>query len=96
MNHYELHAYVVMANQVHLLITPSVAVSKVMHSLKRFTARKANELFKLTGRPFWQDESYDHRERSLIMGWVGCPPKRSSGLAPGPIANRPGRGRDAG
>ncbi|MGI8745677.1 MAG: transposase, partial [Bryobacteraceae bacterium] len=103
LNHYELHAYVVMANHVHLLITPRIAVSKAMHSLKRFTARKANELLKLTGRPFWQDESYDHLVRnqiefgrSLIIiemnpakaGLVATP-KRSSGPAPGPIANRP-------
>ncbi|MGI8745304.1 MAG: transposase [Bryobacteraceae bacterium] len=52
LNHYELYAYVVRAKHVHLLITPSVAVSKAMHSLKRFTARKANELLKLTGLPF--------------------------------------------
>ncbi|MGI8746459.1 MAG: transposase [Bryobacteraceae bacterium] len=52
LNHYELHAYVVMANHVHLFTTPSVAVSKAMHSLKRFTAWKANEFLKLTGRPF--------------------------------------------
>ena len=37
---YELHSFVVMANHVHLLITPRVAVSKLTQSLKRFTARK--------------------------------------------------------
>lgn len=57
--HYELHNYVVMANHVHLLITPRMEVCRVMQSLKRFTAREANRMLGLTGRPFWQDESYD-------------------------------------
>jgi hypothetical protein len=38
---YDLHAYVVMANHVHLLITPYVDLAKITHSLKRFTAREA-------------------------------------------------------
>jgi REP element-mobilizing transposase RayT len=63
MEHYDLHAYVVMANHVHLLITPRVPVSKVMQSLKRFTAREGNRILGLTGRPFWQDESYDRLVR---------------------------------
>src|SRR5437762_3782894 len=52
-----------MANHVHLLITPLVEVSKITHSLKRFTAREANRLLGFTGQPFWQDESYDHLVR---------------------------------
>ena len=35
---YPLHSFVVMPNHVHLLMTPLEAVSKVMQSLKRFTA----------------------------------------------------------
>jgi putative transposase len=54
-----------MANHVHLLITPRVEVSKAMHSLKRFTARKSNRILTLTG-PFWQDESYDHLVRDEV------------------------------
>ena len=56
---YELHAFVVMANHVHLLITPRVDVATVVGSLKRFTARAGNRIMGLTGKPFWQDESYD-------------------------------------
>ena len=59
---YDLHAYVVMANHVHLLITPRIEVSKLTQSLKRSTARSANRLLGLTG-PFWQDESYDRLVR---------------------------------
>jgi len=42
----------------HLLVTPDVPVSKLMHSLKQFTARGANQILHLTGNSFWQDESY--------------------------------------
>jgi hypothetical protein len=37
MKHYEHHAYVIMANHVHLLITPLVDLPKITHSLKRVT-----------------------------------------------------------
>jgi putative transposase len=62
---YQLHAYVVMANHIHLLITPLVDLAKITHSLKRFTAREANRILTLTGKPFWQDESYDRLVRDL-------------------------------
>jgi putative transposase len=52
---YELHAFVVMPNHVHLLITPRVQVPRITQSLKRFTARAANEVLGTTGRPFSQD-----------------------------------------
>jgi putative transposase len=61
--HYELHAYVVMANHVHLLITPHVDVGKLMQSLKRFTAREGNRILGLTGQTLWQDESYERLVR---------------------------------
>jgi REP element-mobilizing transposase RayT len=60
LGHYDLHAYVVMSNHVHLLVTPRAEVSKMTQSLKRFTARQANRILSRTGLPFWQDESYDH------------------------------------
>jgi putative DNA methylase len=34
-------------------------LARIMHSLKSFTANRANELLSRTG-PFWQAESYDH------------------------------------
>jgi putative transposase len=63
LEHYHLHCYVVMSNHVHLLITPCVEVSKLMQSLKRFTAKEANRMLNHTGRPFWQEESYDRLVR---------------------------------
>ena len=59
----QLHSFVIMANHVHALITPHVEISKLMHSLKRYTSRKANQILVLTGQPFWQEESYDHLVR---------------------------------
>ncbi len=61
---YQLHAYVIMPNHVHLLVTPNQSVSKTIQSLKRHTAREANRLLGLTGQTFWQDESYDHLVRN--------------------------------
>ncbi len=34
-------------------------ISRIMHSLKRYTARQANRILDRSG-PFWQHESYDH------------------------------------
>jgi hypothetical protein len=48
MGYYRCHAFVVMANHVHLLITPLVEVSKITQTLKRFTARSANKILGLT------------------------------------------------
>jgi hypothetical protein len=49
-----------MSNHVHVLLLPKVSVSKLMKSLKGYTAREANRLVGRTGEPFWQKESYDH------------------------------------
>ncbi|HLE04179.1 MAG TPA: transposase, partial [Anaerolineales bacterium] len=64
LGHYTLHAYVVMPNHVHLLITPHVAVPTLLRSLKTITARRANCALALTGQAFWQEESYDHWVRN--------------------------------
>jgi REP element-mobilizing transposase RayT len=63
-NRYELHAFVVMANHVHMLITPRVIATKWLGPLKGFTAHEANKLLGTPGRYLWQDESYDHLVRS--------------------------------
>jgi len=64
LEHYQLGAYVVMANHVHLLIQRRIAPDRLMKSLKGSTAREANRLLGRTGEPFWQKESYDHWVRS--------------------------------
>jgi putative transposase len=64
LGHYRLNAFVVMPNHVHLLATPAVRLPKLTKSLKGITAKRANVILGLTGRSFWQDESYDHVVRS--------------------------------
>ena len=61
---YVLHAWVVMPNHVHILLTPHTDVSRLLQKLKGYTAREANKLLGGTGKPFWQDESYDRLVRS--------------------------------
>jgi REP element-mobilizing transposase RayT len=61
---YELCAWVVMPNHVHLLILPKVSVAVLMRWLKGSTARNANRILGRTGQPFWQDESWDHYLRN--------------------------------
>jgi len=60
LNYYDLDAYVIMPNHVHLLLLPLVAPSRLLQTLKGYTAREANKLLSRTGQPFWQAESYDH------------------------------------
>lgn len=62
-NDYMLHSWVVMPNHVHLLMTPRVDVPSLLHRLKGVSAREANKLLGRTGRPFWQNESYDRLVR---------------------------------
>jgi len=57
---YELFAWVVMPNHVHVVLRPSHDFSKIMRWLKWTTARRCNEALGRAGIPFWQDESYDH------------------------------------
>jgi putative DNA methylase len=88
LDHYDLHAFVVMANHVHVLITPKVRVSKLLQRLKGSTARRANGLLGLTGRAFWQEESYDRwvrdeREFRRIRLYIEENPVRA-GLAAAP------------
>jgi putative transposase len=63
---YDLDAFCIMSNHAHVVFTPLekegdgwYALQKIMHSLKRNTARKANLLLRREGA-FWQGESYDH------------------------------------
>jgi len=59
-NWYRLHAWVVMPNHVHVVMTPQGAFSEIMRWLKWTTARRSNRVLDRTGMPFWQDESFDH------------------------------------
>jgi REP element-mobilizing transposase RayT len=63
---YDMHAFCVMPNHVHLVYTPLeeqegkyVSLSKIMHSLKRYTAHEANLILGREG-DFWQHGNYNH------------------------------------
>ncbi|MFA7486121.1 MAG: class I tRNA ligase family protein, partial [Phycisphaerae bacterium] len=58
---YDLIAWVVMPNHVHVILKPydAVELSDILHSWKSYTANKANELLGRTG-DFWNIEYYDH------------------------------------
>jgi len=58
--HYILHAYVVMPNHVHILIDPVAPLRRITAGIKGVSARDANKALARKGRPFWQDESFDH------------------------------------
>ncbi|MGO8747664.1 MAG: transposase [Thermoguttaceae bacterium] len=60
---YDLHAWSVMANHVHVLLTPIWDLKELTQGIKGYTAYKINRLQKARGRTFWQDESYDHWAR---------------------------------
>jgi type I restriction enzyme R subunit/putative DNA methylase len=82
---YELDAWAVMPNHVHLLILPQVPVPTIMRWLKSWTARQANQLLGRAGQPFWQDESYDHwvrnrEQRDRIIRYIERNPV-TAGLA---------------
>ena len=59
-----LHAYVVMPNHVHLLLEPHVPLPRITMGIKGASARDANRMLGRAGKPFWQDESFDHWVRS--------------------------------
>jgi REP element-mobilizing transposase RayT len=74
---YELPAYVIMPNHVHLVLQPLPkeevnrpwGLDEILRSIKSYTGRRANELLKSEGE-FWQREYYDHLIRDQEeWGW---------------------------
>ncbi len=66
---YDLLAYCVMPNHVHVLFNPLkqsdgdiYPLARITYSWKRFTATKINRILKRSGA-LWQQESYDHMVR---------------------------------
>jgi putative transposase len=85
---YGLVAFVVMPNHVHLLIEPRAPAPKITQFVKGVSAKRANGLLNRTGRPFWQDESFDRwvrssDERNNIIRYIEFNPVRAN-LAPEP------------
>ena len=63
--HYQLHAWCIMPNHVHVVVTPldGHELSAILHSWKSYTSKQAGKLLGSTGT-FWQRESFDHLCRS--------------------------------
>jgi putative transposase len=55
---YELYAAVILNDHVHMIINPLDTLSKIMHSIKSFTAHQINKLSNRDGK-LWQDENFD-------------------------------------
>src|SRR5204863_8647371 len=85
---YQLRAWVIMPNHVHVVLRPQASLPVVTRWLKGSSARKANLILGRTGEAFWQDESFDHRVRDeveldRIVRYVEDNPVRA-GLAANP------------
>jgi REP element-mobilizing transposase RayT len=59
---YQLRAWVVMPNHVHVVVRPEPphTLSNILHSWKSFTAHEIARRLDRKLVPFWQGESYDH------------------------------------
>ncbi|HTB11304.1 MAG TPA: transposase [Bryobacteraceae bacterium] len=61
---FDLFAWVIMSNHVHVLLQPNKPVQEITRAVKNASARQANLILARTGRPFWQAESFDHWVRN--------------------------------
>ncbi|MDQ0392344.1 REP-associated tyrosine transposase [Labrys monachus] len=62
---YRLHAWCVMPNHVHALLTPMLdhSLSRIVHTWKSFTAKQINAVLNRTGK-VWFEEYFDRKIRS--------------------------------
>jgi REP element-mobilizing transposase RayT len=61
---FDLAAWVLMSNHVHVLLQPHKPMCEITRAVKNTSARQANTILGRSGHPFWQTESYDHWVRS--------------------------------
>jgi REP element-mobilizing transposase RayT len=59
---YELRAWMVMPNHVHVVVwpMPDNTLSDILHSWKSFTSHEIKKYLPTKVVPFWQGESYEH------------------------------------
>ena len=55
---FELGSWVVMPNHIHVLLDPSVEVSRIVSGVKASSAREANRILNRTGA-FWSRDYFD-------------------------------------
>ncbi len=62
---YRVVSWVIMPNHMHLLLTPfeNIELSEIAHSIKSYTAHKANKMLLRKGQ-FWQHEPFDRYIRN--------------------------------
>jgi putative transposase len=63
---YHLICYCIMSNHIHVVFAlheQSRPLSKIMQSIKRYTARESNKVLQREGS-FWKDESFDRLVRN--------------------------------
>ena len=61
---YQLIAWTIMPNHVHLLLKPIEELGEIEHSIKSFTANKINKFLNRSGT-LWQKEVYDRYIRDF-------------------------------
>jgi putative transposase len=66
LHYFEVLAYVIMPNHVHLLIEPQTALARITAGIKGATAKQANSFLRRSGEVFWQCESFDHWIRTPV------------------------------
>jgi len=70
---YDLAAWVIMPNHVHVLVCPfsEWQLVRILHTWKSFTASRINEILGLQG-VLWMDESFDHivRDKAALERFV--------------------------
>lgn len=61
-NRYDLKAWVIMPNHVHVVVFPypNHTLSEILHSWKSYSSKEANKMLGRCGQTFWQSESFDH------------------------------------
>ena len=62
---YKLVSWTIMPNHIHVLLQPQGGneLSQIIHSLKSYTANKANKILERQGK-FWQEDYYDRYIRN--------------------------------
>jgi len=86
-NSYELGAWVVMPNHVHLVILPHEPLPGIVRCLKHATAYRARKILNLPPGPFRQREYYDHwirsrKELDRITAYIERNPVAAGFVAP--------------
>ena len=108
---YNLHAWVVMPNHVHVLVIPldDHSLSGIAHSWKSYTAKQANKMLERNGK-FWHEDYFDRFVRDddhfeAIVNYIHLNPVKA-GLCTNPedallrsvfpgLMDHSGRGEDA-